>query len=142
MKRFLIVFIALLLALAAGCGSEDNGDESGGGAAADRVVIGEYELPVYPGAEADMETGMSASYKTDAGPDEVRDWYDETMIAEGWASNQNWYDMEAQMQKIYFQGEPLENPDFGEKNVIIGVGPNEGGGSIITIAPIINRYQG
>ncbi len=144
MKKVLIVFFTLLLALAAGCGGDngENGDNGGGDAAAGRVAIGEYDLPVYPGAETVSETGMNASYTTSEGPDAVRAWYDEAMTSEGWQANQDWYDMDEQKQRIFFKGEPQENPDFGEQNVIIGVGPNEGNGSIITIAPILNRYEG
>lgn len=141
MKKILIVLFALLLMLTAGCGSGDDGDGDANKSTGS-VTIGDYELPVYPNATVVSETGMSASYNTDAGPDEVRAWFDETMADEGWDSNQEWYEMGEQMQRIFFQGEPLENPDFGDRNVIIGVGPSDDGGSFITIAPILNRYQG
>ncbi len=138
MKKLVILLLMIMLLSAIGCG----GDDGGAGQATDRVVIGDYDLPVYPGATTEAEVGMSATYTTGDEPDKVKSWYDEAMREEDWSTNQEWSDLQGAQQKIFFQGEQLENPDFGDRNVIITIGPNEGGGSSITLAPILNRYQG
>jgi hypothetical protein len=137
---FLIMGLMAALLLLAGCGGSEGGGP--GGASSERTVIGDYDLPIYPGGTIDQELGMSTTFTTDAGVEEVESWYDQTMEEEGWRSNQEWSDFGGQDQKIFFQGEQLANPDFGDRNVIVGVGPNGDGGVLVSLAPILNRYQG
>ncbi len=137
MKRVLpIVAMVVLALLLAGCGSEAE-------VTVERVVIGDYDLPVYPGAAADQVLETNASYTTGDGVEEVKAWYDRVMADEGWQTNQQWNGSGGQQeQKIFFQGDRKDNPDYGERNVIIGVGTTGGGATLISLMPILNPYRG
>ena len=144
MKKVLLIITPILLfVLLAGCGGTSSGGiSSGGQATIARTLIGDYDLPLYPGAVIGQELGVSTTYTVDAKIAEVESWYDKTMSKEGWKSNQQWSDFGGQDQKTFFQGKQLENPDFGDRNVIIGVGTNSKGTTQVALSPILNRYEG